>query len=179
MTDRYLSDEQREVLLSRIRPGRVKKTDGHANLQTWDVIAYLTRIFGFMGWDKEIRDVHLVFESPAVKNAHNWDVAYSAVCKLTIMGMTVHEDVAVGSAQNQPNRGEAHHLAATSAVSTALKRAAKDLGDQFGLSLYNKGSLEPVVGKTLGGDKNPFARILGEGDTSLQGTELDPERPFE
>ena len=53
--------------------------------------------------------------------------------------------MATGSANNLPSRGDAHDFAIKNADSYALKRAAKDLGDQFGLSLYNKGSLEPVV----------------------------------
>lgn len=60
----------------------------------------------------------------------------------------VYEDAATGYAQNQ-TRGEAHDLALKSAVSTALKRAATSLGDQFGLSLY-AGTTEPIVRGVLG-----------------------------
>ena len=40
-------------------------------------------------------------------------------------------------------------MAVKTAESDAFKRAAINLGDQFGLSLYNNGSLKPVVGRTL------------------------------
>ena len=62
------------------------------------------------------------------------------------------EDVGTGEAINQPSRGDAHDLALKSAVSGALKRCAKDLGDQYGLGLYDKGSLEPTVRKVIAYD---------------------------
>ena len=40
-------------------------------------------------------------------------------------------------------------MAIKTAESDALKRAASNLGDQFGLSLYNNGSSAPVVITTL------------------------------
>ena len=42
-------------------------------------------------------------------------------------------------------------MAVKTAESDALKRAAINLGTQFGLSLYNNGSLKDVVGATLEG----------------------------
>ena len=46
-------------------------------------------------------------------------------------------------------RGEAHDMAIKTAESDALKRAAINLGTQFGLSLYDEGSMKDVVGMTL------------------------------
>jgi hypothetical protein len=40
-------------------------------------------------------------------------------------------------------------MAIKTAESDALKRAAINLGDQFGLSLYNNGATAPVVIQTL------------------------------
>jgi hypothetical protein len=40
-------------------------------------------------------------------------------------------------------------MAIKTAESDALKRAAINLGTQFGLSLYNNGSLRDVIVKTL------------------------------
>lgn len=57
--------------------------------------------------------------------------------------------VACGDAINQPSAADAHDLALKTADSQALKRAAVNCGDQFGLSLYNGGTLEPVVLGTL------------------------------
>ncbi len=60
------------------------------------------------------------------------------------LGTKVSEDSGFGLASHQPVRGDAHDKALKTAVSDALKRAARDLGNQFGLSLYDKGALEVV-----------------------------------
>jgi hypothetical protein len=41
-------------------------------------------------------------------------------------------------------------MALKTAVSGALKRAASNLGDGFGLSLYRGGSMEPLVKRVVG-----------------------------
>lgn len=60
-----------------------------------------------------------------------------------------YEDSATGSAQNMPFFGDAHDFAVKNAVSYAVKRCAKNFGDQFGLALYGKGSTDALVGRTL------------------------------
>lgn len=151
-----LRDTQTEQLLKPINLDRVQMTDGHNNLEAWDVIAHLTRIFGFMDWSKEV-EYGLIYEEQRTGAKTGWDVAYHAKCRLIVRDpdgeVTVKEDVATGSAKNQPSRADAHDLAIKAAVSGALKRAAKDLGNQFGLSLYRKmpanGVATSVVGKSL------------------------------
>jgi hypothetical protein len=59
-----------------------------------------------------------------------------------------YEDGSTATAQNQ-TLGDAHDLAMKSAISLAKKRAAINLGDQFGLSLYNKGQMSALVKGTL------------------------------
>jgi hypothetical protein len=71
--------------------------------------------------------------------------------KLDFLGQEMicfYENVSCGDAQNQV-RHDAHDLALKSAVSLAVKRACTPLGDQFGLSLYNKGQLEALVIGTI------------------------------
>lgn len=135
--------------------------DGMAYIETWDVIAHLTRIFGPLNWDKEVLREALIFESQRDETrTGGWDVAYRATVRLTVRSaeystgklertVKVSEDVATGSAKNQPSRADAHDLALKSAVSDALKRAAKDLGNQLGLSLYRGGSIDSVVSASL------------------------------
>jgi recombination DNA repair RAD52 pathway protein len=153
-----LSDDQLAQLFKPLNAKRVSTLKGMSYLEAWDVIAHLTRIFGVAGWDKEVEfnliyeeEVHWKTEGGAEKSG--WNVAYAAKCRLTLKdenGLgTVKEDAATGSAIHQPSRADAHDLALKSAVSDALKRAAKDLGNQFGLSLYDKGSLRSVVGSSL------------------------------
>ena len=145
--------QQVETLLRPIKPDRVSiDNHGAAYLESWDVRAHLTRIFGFGGWEKEIVALELIDQSTHSKGGYN--VTYRCTMRLTVRdpdGLTalVTDDAATGSAQNQPQLGDAHDLALKTAVSTALKRCAIDLGDQFGLSLYNGGSTSAAVVKTL------------------------------
>lgn len=158
------SDSQISQLLKGINPGRVK-TDpkGFQYLESHDVKAHLTRIFGFGNWNTQVTKLAMLFEEPTkVKDKQTgqpkpdrWDVCYSAGVKLIIRGrgqfagiLCEYEDAATGFAQNQ-SRGEAHDLSLKTAVSTALKRAAAALGDQFGLSLY-AGGPAPLVKAVIG-----------------------------
>ena len=150
--------EQLQQLAKPLNPIRVKtapKVHG-SFIEAWDVIAHLSRIFGFDGWDKHVVESHLVSEEKLDNG--KWTVTYGATVRLTVRfdddsytgwSTKVSEDVATGTAANQPNLGDAHDLALKTAVSDALKRAAKDLGNQFGLSLYNKGSADSVLGRSL------------------------------
>ena len=126
-------------------------------LEEWDVEAHLTRIFGFEGWDKEIT-YRTIYEEQRVRDngslwAGTWPTPLPASWRFatsTASTLRPRWTRQLGDAKNQPSRADANHLALTSAVSTALKRAAKGLGNQFGLSLYNKGSVVPVVTSSLG-----------------------------
>lgn len=131
---------------------------GHAHVSQQDVTAHLIRTFGFGGFDTRIVSLDLVFEQPTPpKNGQErpgrWDACYRAMMELTVRNrrgetVAVYENVSTGTAQNQ-TRGDAHDLASKSAVSLAMKRCAINLGDQFGLSLYNKGQMMPLVRRTL------------------------------
>lgn len=146
--------QQLEALYRPLNPSRIKSREGMSYLEAWDVIAHLTRLFGPFNWDKEVRDVELLFDTPVTWTTRNgteksgWDVGYRATVRLTVWtpaSRKISEDVAVGFATHQPTHGEAHDLALKTAASDALKRAAKDLGNQFGLSLYDKGSTGSAV----------------------------------
>jgi recombination DNA repair RAD52 pathway protein len=161
--DLALGWQQLEQLFRPLNPDRIKTRDRQAYIEAWDVIAHLSRIFGPFNWNKEVRDVELLYDTPVewerngiVKSG--FDVAYRATVRLTVnspLGYKVSEDAATGQAQHQPSRGDAHDLALKTAVSDALKRAAKDLGNQFGLSLYHEGSAESVLSFSLA-HPNPF-----------------------
>jgi len=158
------SQRQVQQLLAPINGKRVLRDGkGQAHVAQHDVTAHLNRIFGFAGWDKEILHEELVFEQERNTNGKpsgRWDVCYRVRVRLIVkdadgVEQTRKDEGSVGEAQNQ-TRGAGHKLAYTSAISLALKRAAKDLGDQFGLSLYNKGQLTALVKSTLVGlDEQP------------------------
>ncbi len=148
-----ITPEQHEILLKGINPSRIAQRQGGGGrslsyLEAWDVKAHLNRIFGFLGWSADVTESQLAFES---ENNGKWNVGYKVALRLSVGGdfaYATYTEAAVGSA-TLPQRGEAHDMAIKTAESDALKRAAINLGDQFGLSLYNNGSTTPVVVKTL------------------------------
>lgn len=149
----YLSDEQIAQLLAGIKAHRVLKANGFSHVQAYDVRAQLTRVFGFARWDTEVRSCDLVFEEE--KNG-KWTVCYRATVAVVVRSeigthLATYSDVATGDAKNQPYRSDAHDMACKTAASQAFKRAAANLGDQFGLGLYNQGKLEPMVRGSLVG----------------------------
>jgi len=156
----YLTPQQVEVLLRPINANRVSRDGkGFSHLEAYDVKAHLTRVFGFARWDEETRANDLVFETSEQKKGQRgeytaWTVCYRTVKRLTIKApdgtpLASYDGEACGDATNQPSRADAHDLALKTSASQALKRAATDLADQFGLSLYSNGSTAPLVRNTL------------------------------
>lgn len=158
-----LSAYQLRMLHGGINPNRVRNLRGLAHLEAWDVRRQLIRIFGFGGFSIETLSLDLVHnrgqEGFRRKNKQGepygdpftaWTVVYRAQVRLTVFDTSGREichweDGAAGDAVNQPSVGDAHDMAMKTAFSQALKRCAVNLGDQFGLSLYNDGSRDAVV----------------------------------
>lgn len=169
-----LSDDQIRVLLAPVKPHRVKTLDGNSYVEQHDIRAMLIRVFGFCGWSLS-ESVELAFEErDGIDGAdvkvkrwnydlkqHEWvpgvRVCYRAHARITIHVASIDDPAAeydgTGShtaVMGGRSRGDAHDSAMKSAASAALKRAAINLGDQFGLGLYEDGSLEPLVRKIVG-----------------------------
>lgn len=151
------SAKQVDQLLKPINKNRVLRDGkGHAHVSQQDILAHLIRVFGFGMFDIDVLSVEPVFVQPAVKNGKEvtgrFDACYRALVRLTVRdedGNECHyENGSTATAQNQ-NLGDAHDLAYKSAISLSVKRAAIALGDGFGLSLYNKGQMTPLVMGTL------------------------------
>jgi len=150
-----LTTEQQEVLLKPLANGRVAKRKQAGRelsyLEAWDVRAHLNRVFGFGQWSADTTETRLAFEEEVVGSGGKqmWSVGYSVTLTLHIHATgATYTETAVGSA-SLPMRGEAHDMAVKSGASDALKRAATNLGTQFGLSLYDNGRVTDVVGHTL------------------------------
>lgn len=154
-----LTDQQIATLLQPLHEGRVgQDPKGNAHLEAWDVRRHLLRIFGWGGWSDEILTCDLVREveiPPSQPNGKSrWTVVYRVTMRLTITDpageqVAVFEDGACGDATNQPSLGDAHDQAMKTALSQALKRCAVNLGDQFGLSLYDDGKATATVIRSL------------------------------
>lgn len=162
----YLTDEQVRLLLKPIHPKRVRMRDGMTHVEGYDIRAELTRVFGFARWSSEVLEQAVLCERETKTKTYTdkktgeqkgghpaWYVVYRSRIRLKVHApdgtlITFYDGTHVG-ASTHPDFGEAHGNALTNSETYALRRAAINLGDQFGLSLYNKGSLEPIVRWTL------------------------------
>lgn len=186
-----LSPEQYNALARAIDPARIQELRGQHYLQAWDVRRWLIRIFGFDGFDLDTVELVLVreIEQPPgsvtvtrwVNNVKTevpterttWTVVYRAQVRLVIKvdGREIahFDDASAGDSSNQPSLGDAHDHAMKTALSQALKRCCVNLGDQFGLGLYNGGRPDAVVIRSVvtpAGDAAPAAE-LPTGDVVL------------
>lgn len=152
------SKAQRNILLEPIKPHRVSKDGkGFSHVEAYEIKAHLNRLFGFEGWSTQIDSLTCIFED---ENDGKWTVAYLCMMSLTLSSpegepVKASSDASTGDATNQRSRADAHDLAVKSAVSGALKRCATAAGDQFGLSLYAKGSMDPLVRKVVPYEETP------------------------
>lgn len=150
-----LTDNQLKTLFQQVNARRVGQLRGMAHMEAWDIRRQLIRVFGFGGWDFEVISCDLVREAGQEKSGKKgpytaWTVVYRVVGRLRIRCvcgrlLAAYEDGAAGDSVNQPSLGDAHDMALKTAMSQALKRCAVNLGDGFGLSLYNDGSTAAVV----------------------------------
>jgi hypothetical protein len=177
-----LTPTQQEQLLRPINPSRVRSRDGMAYLEAWDVRAHLIRIFGFGGFSVELLDITQVFEQETTTRAGKaaFKVGYRATVRLTVPTLSaVYTEAAFGeSVMPDFKRGDAHDMAIKTAESQALKRAATNLGTQFGLSLYNDGSMLDVVKATLAGPERA-AEVVVVPVNAEQGTQNEREQVSE
>lgn len=146
-----------------IKSSRVLKKQNQSYVAQHDIRAHLTRIFGFANWSTRVISLTCVNEEQKATNG-NWLITYLAVVELTVCAedgtpLATYQDANAEECAPQPSKGNAHALAATSAVSTALKRCAINLGDQFGLSLYEKGSTASIVKGSLVAPEGEVAEV--------------------
>lgn len=180
----YFNAEQVSILLKPIHPKRVLARDGMSYVEGYDVKAELNRIFGFGRWSVEILDQSNICES-ATKTRNNkdaWYVVYKTSLRLTINApdgtpVARYEESHVGESTH-PVRGEAHGNALTNSWTYALKRCASNLGDQFGLSLYGKGSMDALVRWTLvRPEDGEQAAKVDDSDVAQVAPEMPEEAP--
>jgi hypothetical protein len=172
-----LTDPQLKILLAPVNPKRVGHTRGLAHMEAWDIRRQLIRLFGFGGYSTETLALDLVAERETKQGEKSrWTVVYRAQVRLTIYDtegkqLGFWDDGAAGDSVNQPSLGDAHDMAMKTALSQALKRCATNLGDQFGLSLYNDGSPEAVVNWSAAHPPKP---TTDEAPAPLPSLDADP-----
>lgn len=170
----YLNGAQIDQLLAPINPARVLslskgKGPSLSYVAQHDVRAHMNRIFGFGRWSTKVIETAFVFEEQDANK--RWNACYRATVRVEVYSpdgtfLAAYEDSHASGNAPQPDRAEAHALALTIAVSTAMKRACTCLGDQFGLSLYNKGQKTAFVkGSLIGPGTFEVAEVNDLGET--------------
>ena len=184
MTDHSkLTPEQYQYLLYAVAGDRVKgRTSGGKTLsylEQHDVRRTLIRVFGFGGYSAEVLEQQLMFERERPKSngqGNNFYVGYLVRLRLHIPQLdATYTESAVGSSTH-PELGDAHDFAVKAAASDALKRAAMNLGTQFGLSLYF-GTRKDMVNKTLiepEGYEPPEGQVVDKGQEVNERTAVVP-----
>lgn len=107
-------------------------------LEGYDVIDTANQIFGFDGWSYVVTKLEKVSETKNAKG--NAVIAYIAQVKVSVNAggdMVIKEDVGFGNGISK-DIGGAYESATKEAVTDALKRALRSLGNQFGNALYDK-----------------------------------------
>jgi recombination DNA repair RAD52 pathway protein len=186
------NEKQTDQLLKPIVAARVLRDGkGNSHVSQQDITAHLIRVFGFGGFDTHVLSVECVFERPTVKiskgkqapDPNRYDVCYRALVRLDVKNdvgevVATYEDGSTATAENQ-TLGDAHDLAYKSAISLSKKRCAINLGDQFGLSLYNKGQMSALVKGTIVHDEPPQGDLQEgvERQVALGNDEIDRNDP--
>lgn len=114
-------------------------------VEGWYVIAELNRIFGFAGWAKETNELTTKEFKRSKDGKEGVSIAATARVTLTVTfadGTKIaRSDVGSGShIVYSGDWGAVYEKASKEADTDALKRAARTLGNRFGLSLYDKGN---------------------------------------
>uniref|UniRef100_A0A7S2JSB0 Uncharacterized protein n=1 Tax=Leptocylindrus danicus TaxID=163516 RepID=A0A7S2JSB0_9STRA len=117
------------------RPGPGGKTIAYMSGES--VTRTLNEVFGFDGWCLEIKNTNR--EECIKDDKDRYHVSYTASVRVTHRKSgTFKEDCGAGDAIDR-HIGTAVSHALKSAVTDALKRAARHFGDKLGNSLYEKG----------------------------------------
>jgi len=105
------------------------------------VIRAMNAIFGHGGWSTQITMERNILSEKDEKG--RWCVGYLARVKVSLLrgphGGASHEDCGSGEGIDS-NKVKAHERALKSAITDAMKRAARHFGERLGNALYVKGS---------------------------------------
>ena len=90
------------------------------------------------GWSSQILNEKLIQSDKDERNGR-WYVGYLATVRVTLLNGVSHEDVGSGEGIND-SKIKAHEKALKSAITDAMKRAARHFGERLGNALYVKGN---------------------------------------
>lgn len=143
-----------ERLSQPLDPSRVKSREGGGGrslsyIEGHDAIRTANEIFGIGNWAYRVKELVSLGEEPVERNdRQGYRAGYRAVVEVMVDvndSPVVFSDVGYGdSMEYGGSRITVHELASKEAVTDGIKRALKNFGDQFGLSLYDKEALKDI-----------------------------------
>lgn len=180
------SNDQLEQLTAPLEPSRVKSREGGGGrslsyIEAHDAIRTANNIFGLGNWGYTVQELTPLGEAEEVERNDRvgYRIAYRAVVKVSVRvpgkGSPNSSSGVWTAAQNvefsDVGYGDGfdysgseltiHELAMKEAVSDGVKRALKNFGDQFGLSLYDKEALKAIESQSKLANATP-ARLKRE-----------------
>lgn len=147
LTERQAYVKQLQLLEGKLDPrliaSRSQGGQSLSYLQTHDAIQLLNNIFGTTGWNLQVVELKEVAREEREKNGKSqYLVGYTAHVRLQVQFIdgthVMKEDVGAGNGQDYQSFYSTSESATKEAVSDALKRAARHLGNQLGGALYDK-----------------------------------------
>lgn len=145
------NDKQNQLLTYEIDSSRIRtRSKGNVTLsylEGFDIIETANKIFGYGNWSYSITKLEQV--SHELNANQNQVICYQAIVSVTIYNpqhtQTISkEDVGFGTGIAK-TLADAHESGAKEAVTDALKRSFRSLGNQFGNSLYDKSRTHQAV----------------------------------
>lgn len=133
----------------------------------YTVKANANRIFGQGNWSYNVTNYQVIQNTIGpVKQKDGsmkdrYDVAAYAIVRVEIRihdKVSVFEDIGYGNGYSYQSMFDAHESAGKEAVTDAVKRAMSNLGNQFGLCLYDRNT-EAVIPTTKNSVKVLFGKI--------------------
>mmetsp|Transcript_26233 Transcript_26233/g.54098 ORF Transcript_26233/g.54098 Transcript_26233/m.54098 type:complete len:335 (-) Transcript_26233:8-1012(-) len=124
----------------------------------------MNAVFGFGGWSSRITMERMV--QCEKDDRGRWNIGYLATVKVTLRNGVSHEDCGSGDGINE-SKVKAHEKAMKSAVTDAMKRAARHFGERLGNALYVKGNGIKTAPKTnkdalIELEKNDALNLFGD-----------------
>lgn len=139
----FFNDRQQKLLNYPLDGSRVKILEKAGRkfsyLPTFDVINTLNLIFGYDGWETQVKRLDMVSSTTNQKGNHV--VTFSAIVRLKVWD-TAHKHYIIRedngtSVSVAKSIGEAIETASKASVSDAIKRSAKSFGNSLGNPLYD------------------------------------------
>jgi len=139
----FFNDRQQKLLNYPLDGSRVKTLEKAGRkfsyLPTFDIINTLNLIFGYDGWETQVKRLDML--SSTTNQNGNHVVTFSAIVRLKVWDTAhkhfiIREDNGI-SVSVAKSMGEAIETASKSSVSDACKRCAKSFGNALGNPLYD------------------------------------------